>query len=195
LLRLVDKQPIREISFEKYIESEQRVRRAAWVATLLPLAVFLTLIYLTVRENSKLQDARRQTDCLARQIAEKQQTLDRMKRDVNYYASQVTPSVDIIFANEMQRSKALELAEQFKRAGFEAKVDDEPQGASVKHVYVRFFFDEDEKLACKLQELARPVHVNATIQGFLQVKDRNSLGYVRPKALEFWLGYSFVPTG
>jgi hypothetical protein len=181
---------------QRYLASEKRLRMITLGATILPLAVFLTLIGLTVREKNKFINLREQNADLIKQISDNQSKLDKMKADISYYASQVTPSVDIEFANERQRSKAAEVAEHLKKLGYDVTVDDEPLGTRItQNTYVRYFFGNDEPLARQVQEQVKSLGINAEVQSFADESNRESLGYVRPKALELWLGKRYVPIG
>ena len=191
---LTDEKPNLGASFQTYLVREKRLRLLTWAATIFPLAVFLTLMYLTVRQQHKFQNLRHQNANLMSQISDNQKKLDRMKADIDYYASELTPSVKISFANEEQRSKADAIAEQLKNLGYDASVDDQPMGKRIsQNTYVRYFFGSDAALAQQVQVLAKSIGVPAQIQSFAEEEDRAALGYVRPKALELWLGQRYVP--
>lgn len=193
---LTDEKPNLGASFQTYLAREKRLRLLTWAATIFPLAVFLTLIYLTVRQQHKFHNLRQQNTNLVNQISDNQKKLDRMKGDIDYYASELTPSVIISFANEAQRSKANAIAEQLKKLGYGATVDDQPMGKRIsQNTYIRYFFGNDAALAQKVQELAKSMGVPAQIQSFAEIdeEDRAALGYIKPKSLEFWLGQRYVP--
>jgi hypothetical protein len=179
---------------QRYLASEKRLRLITVAATILPLTAFLTLIVLTVREKSKFQNLRQQNVDLMNQIADNQTKLDKMKGDISYYASQLTPAVDIEFANDSQRSEAVEVGKQLKKLGYDITVDDEPLGVKKsQNTYVRYFFGNDEPLARQLQAQVKSLGIDAKVQSFAEEQNRESLGYVRPKALELWLGQRYRP--
>jgi ABC-type transport system substrate-binding protein len=122
-----------------------------------------------------------------------QETLKKMKGDIAYYASQVTPSVDVYYANDGQRPKANEAAEQLKKLGYDVSVDAGPLKVISQNTYVRYFFTDDKELAEQVQQQIKSLGINAQVQSFAEEPDRKSLGYVRPKALELWLGKRYVP--
>jgi len=201
--QLTDETPNLRANVETYLARERRLRSITWAAALLPLAVFLALIYLTIQEKRNLQELRQQRldlqnqqVSLQRQIDDSQATLDKMKTDIQYYASQLTPSIAISFANEGQRFKANELAGQLKKLGYEVTVDDEPKGVHISfRTYIRCFFQKDDSLARQLQEQLKSMGVNAELQSFAEIdeEDREALGYIRPKSVEFWLGRWYKP--
>jgi hypothetical protein len=194
---LTDEKPNLGANVQTYLAREKRLRLITWATTIFPLAVFLTLIYLTVRQQHKFQNLGQQNDKLISQIKDNQKKLDRMKADIDYYASELTPSVSISFANEGQRSKASAIAEQLKKKlGYNATVDDQPMGKRIsQNTYVRYFFGKDTELAQKVQELAKSMGVPVQIQSFAEIdeEDRAALGYIKPKSLELWLGQRYVP--
>lgn len=194
---MTDETPNLGANVQSYLAREKRLRLITWATTIFPLAVFLTLIYLTVRQQHKFQNLRQQNANLISQISDNQKKLDRMKADIGYYASQLTPSVNISFANEGQRSKANAIAEQLKKLGYDVSVDDQPMGKRIsQNTYVRYFFGKDVALAQKVQELAKSMGVSAQIQSFAEIdeEDRAALGYVKPKSLELWLGQRYLAT-
>ena len=66
---------------DTYLARERRLRSATWAATLLPLAVFLALVYLAVRENNKLQDLREEKVKLEKEIEDKKRNCRRSSRN------------------------------------------------------------------------------------------------------------------
>ncbi len=190
-------------NFQNYLAREKRLRLITWAATILPLAVFLTLISLTIRQENKFQKLRQQNAGLSTknaslmsQISDNQNKLDKMKSDIDYYASQLKPSVIISFANEGQRPKANAVAEQLGKLGYDATVADQPMGNKIsQNTYVRYFFGNDLALARTVQEQAKSLGIPAQIQSFAEIdeEDREALGYIRPKTLELWLGQRYVP--
>jgi hypothetical protein len=202
-VKLTDEKANSGTNVQTYLAREKRLRLITWATTIFPLAVFLALISLTVRQENKFQKLRQQNadlsnrnDTLTSQISDNQNKLDKMKADIGYYASVLTPSVSISFANEGQRSKASAVAEQLKKLGYDATVDNQPMGKRIsQNSYVRYFFGSDLTLAQKVQEQAKSMGIPAQIQSFAEIdeEDREALGYIRPKALELWLGQRYVP--
>jgi hypothetical protein len=181
--------------FQKYLRRDARLRRMALTATILPLIVFLAFIYLAAREQGRLQSLRRQSVNLKNQISDNQNKLEQMKRDVNFYASQLTPSVDIFVAKEDQRPKADEAAEEIRKLNYNADIQDKPD-PRIRNTYVRYFFKDDKQFADQIQQHIKSVGINAEVQSFADVDeaDRRALGYIKPKTLELWLGTKYTPT-
>src|SRR5271163_1413199 len=79
----------------------------------------------------------RETQELDAKKNELQKTIDKMKDDVHYYASQQIPSVDIFIAREGQLSKANDAAEEIRKLSYDAHVQDEPD-PKIRNTYVRY---------------------------------------------------------
>lgn len=79
-----------QANVDSYLARERRLRSATWAATLLPLAVFLALVYLAVRENNRLQALRREKVKLENEIAEKKQELQRQESQLSIQSTALT---------------------------------------------------------------------------------------------------------
>jgi hypothetical protein len=73
-----------QANVDTYLARERRLRSATWAATLLPLAVFLALVSLAVRENNTLQDLRREKAKLEIEIAEKKLDLQKQELQLSF---------------------------------------------------------------------------------------------------------------
>jgi hypothetical protein len=180
-----------------FLSLEGRLRTIAWLATLLPLAVFFALFYLTVREQGRLQALRQQETDLTSKIADLQSTLDRKNLDLlalQSYTAKLTVTVDIYFANEAQRPKVNEITAQFEKLGYDVNLEDRPRRDITQNSYVRYFFREDEQLAHEIQEQLKSLGVPVDVQSFADLADRASLGEIHPRGVELWLGKRYNPS-
>lgn len=75
---------------DTYLARERRLRSATWAATLLPLAVFLALVYLAVRENNKLQDLREEKVKLEKEIEDKKTELQTLQSQLSIQNTALT---------------------------------------------------------------------------------------------------------
>ena len=79
-----------QANVDTYLARERRLRSATWAATLLPLAVFLALVYLAVRENNKLQDLRQEKVKLENEIADKKKELRAQESQLSIQSTALT---------------------------------------------------------------------------------------------------------
>jgi hypothetical protein len=109
--------------------------------------------------------------------------------------SQIPEAVGITIqiAYKSQLSKAMEIASQLRKLGYEVPPDRtiEIRGEHISNDnYVRYFFDSDATLARQIAEQIKTMGINVQPYSLVGAKD---LGEVHPRTFEFRLGRQYKP--